>query len=110
MKKQSEQQLQKAIKDYLILNGWMVKKINTAGIYNQKTGKYIPSTSRGMTDLICLKDGIVTFCEIKLPGRKLSEAQLAFGNEVMAHRGHHFTLSSIDNAIEMNKFVDRCNY
>lgn len=99
-----ESQLQKAIKDYLILNGWMVYRVNTVGIRGRK------APDIGMSDLICLKDGIVMFAEIKLPAGKPSNEQLLFATNVSLHGGHYRILRSLKDAEDMNKFVEMSNY
>ena len=58
----TEQQLQTKIKKKLELNGFFVTKL-------------IKTSTNGIPDLLCLKDGKATFIEVKRPDGVLSELQ-----------------------------------
>ena len=58
----NEQQLQTKIKKKLELDGYFVTKL-------------IKTSTNGIPDLLCLKDGKATFIEVKQPTGVLSELQ-----------------------------------
>ena len=58
----TEQQIQTKIKKKLEDNGWLVVKL-------------IKTNKNGIPDLMCLKDGVTMFIEVKRPNGKLSELQ-----------------------------------
>ncbi len=58
----TEQQIQTKIKKKLEDNGWLVIKL-------------IKTNKNGIPDLMCLKDGITMFIEVKKPNGRLSELQ-----------------------------------
>ena len=73
-----EKDIQKTIIGYLKLKKIFHYKNNTVGIYNQKTGQYIPSPSKGAPDIIAIKDGKYIGIEVKAPKAKQSEHQRTF--------------------------------
>lgn len=75
MKKQSENAVKKAIKQYLEFNGFAVYRINNAGIYNAERKEFIWHGKKGMSDLIAIKSPWVLFIETKAPGKKLTVEQ-----------------------------------
>ena len=80
--KQSENEVKKAIKDYLELNGWTVFRINNAGTKRKdKNGKefYTFAGTPGVFDLFCLKvREYPMWIETKATGKILSEDQERF--------------------------------
>mgnify|MGYP001593836239 FL=1 len=80
--KQSENDVKKAIKNYLELNGWTVFRINNAGTQRKdKKGKefYTFAGTPGVFDLFCLKTGeYPMWIETKATGKILSEDQERF--------------------------------
>lgn len=58
----TEQQIQTKIKKKLELEGWFVIKL-------------ITTSCNGIPDLLCLRNGITMFVEVKRPNGKLSELQ-----------------------------------
>jgi len=73
-----EQQIQKNIIDYLRIKGYFVFKNSSVGIYVKKTGKYIPTQTRGVADLTAIKDGQVYLIEVKTDKGVQSEYQKEF--------------------------------
>lgn len=100
-KKQSEQSLQKSVIDYLRLKGFLCVKFNNTGIYNKKTGHYIPPAQKGISDIIALRNGVYHAFELKIKPNKPSEHQLAFLEEVNKHGGIGKVIYSIDEVIKI---------
>ena len=81
--KQSENDVKKAIKAYLELNGWRVYRINNAGQFRgfNKKGevRFSFAGDSGVFDLYCLKVGeYPMWIETKATGKILSEDQEVF--------------------------------
>lgn len=86
---QKEQDIQRAVKDYLKYIGAVVMKFPSVGI-RKPDGSYIPlpKDEVGVSDLIgCLPGGRFFSCEIKRPGKKPTAHQLAFLEKVNAKGG-----------------------
>lgn len=85
--KQSENEVKKAVKEYLEFSGWTVYRINNAGQYRgkNKDGKdrYSFAGDPGVFDLFCAKarHGDM-WIETKATGKKPSDAQIKFMNLV----------------------------
>ena len=58
----TEQQIQKKITDNLESDGWVVVKL-------------MKTSTNGIPDLMCLREGIAKFIEVKKPNGKISELQ-----------------------------------
>lgn len=77
MKKQTENDIKKAIKRHLEYQGYTVYRINNAGTFNKKRDAHIFHGTPGFPDLIALKKGRnALFIETKAPGKKPGAAQL----------------------------------
>lgn len=81
--KSTENEVKKAIKEYLEFNGWKVYRINNSGQYRgkNKDGKdrYSFAGDPGVPDLYCLKKGeYPLWIETKATGKKPSEPQIEF--------------------------------
>lgn len=81
--KQTENEVKKAVKEYLEFNGWTVYRINNSGTYRgkNKDGKdrYSFAGDPGVFDLYCLKIWeYPMWIETKATGKKLSEDQERF--------------------------------
>lgn len=100
-----EQEIQLAVSDYLEYSGYLVIKINNVGIYNQRTGSYIPPRQKGIADLIACKNGRFYAFEVKMPKGKLTEYQELFLEEVKRRGGIAGVVTSIDDVIEILKKV-----
>tara|TARA_R110002050_G_scaffold2501_4_gene14461 strand:- start:2529 stop:2783 length:255 start_codon:yes stop_codon:yes gene_type:complete len=58
----TEQQIQKKITDNLESDGWVVVKL-------------MKTSTNGIPDLMCLRNGVAKFIEVKKPNGKISELQ-----------------------------------
>jgi hypothetical protein len=94
-----ESDIQKTILDYLTLRGIFHYKNNTAGIYKQATGSYIPSPSVGAPDIVAVIGGKYIGIEVKRPGGKMSEHQLRFKENLERAGGIYWIFDSIDAAV-----------
>ncbi len=98
-----EQDIQKAISDYLEYNGFLVIKINNVGIFNQGTGSYIPPRQKGVSDLIACKNGIFYAFEVKNEKGKLTDHQKVFLERVKSVGGVAEVVRSVDDVIKLLK-------
>jgi len=98
-----EQDIQKAISDWLEYSGYLVIKINNVGIFNQRTGSYIPPRQKGISDLIACKDGKFYAFEVKTPKGKLTEYQEAFLEAVKRCGGVAGVVTSIEDIEKLLK-------
>lgn len=101
MKKQLEKHIQAAILDYLKLKGYFVWRNQTTGIFNKKSGGYIPSQSVGAPDIYLLTKGSFWGLEVKRQGGVLSDYQKAFGALIEANGGHYAVVTSIGEVQEL---------
>ena len=94
-----EQQLQKQILDWLRLSGYIAIKYRSAGIYNKKTGKYIPMGTTGVSDILFWgkKAGAI---EVKMKGNKPTTKQLEFIEQIKSKGYIAFVAYSLDEVIE----------
>lgn len=102
MRDATEQEIQKAILDYLKLKGFIVFKHRNVGIYKQDTKQYIPLAfgEKGIPDLIaCAPDGSFWGVEVKRRGGKISPDQTDFIQRVRAKGGHAFVAYSLDDVM-----------
>ena len=100
MKKPLEKEIQKSILDYLKLKGYMAWKNSTVGIFNKKSGGYIPSQSVGAPDIFMLTKGVFWGIEVKTPTGKLSDNQKHFGGNIKANGGKYLVAYSVDDVIK----------
>jgi hypothetical protein len=95
-----EQDIQKQLKEYLTLKGWMVIKNNTVGIFRQDTKRYIPNQSAGLADLTIIKKGRVIMIEVKREGNVQSDNQIEFEKNWKAKGGEYWLIYNLDELIE----------
>ena len=75
----SEQEIQKSILDWLRMNGVFCWKQFGGGYFDQRRQRYIPTGVRGVPDILgILPGGVFLGCEVKRPGQKPTDDQLAF--------------------------------
>lgn len=91
--KQPENEVKKAIKEYLKFDGWEVYRINNAGQYRgkNKDGKdrYSFAGDAGVFDLYCIKPREYDmWIETKATGKRPSQEQLHFMQLVNSVPGH----------------------
>ena len=98
-----EQYIQKAISDFLEYSGFLVIKINNVGIFNQKTGGYIPPRQKGISDLIACKNGKFYAFEVKNEKGKLTDHQQVFLDRVKDAGGIAGMVRSVDDVIKIIK-------
>ena len=85
--KSSENDVKKAIREYLELNGWNVYRMNNGGGFRgfNKEGKerFSFAGTPGVADLYAVKKGdYPLWIETKATGKKPSDDQYKFGNRV----------------------------
>ena len=85
--KQTENEVKKAIKQYLELKGYVVDRINNGGIYRGKNkdgnSRFSFAGSAGVADLYATKDDdCPIWIEVKATGKKPTVSQLAFGERI----------------------------
>ena len=78
MKQTPENLVKEECKQWLLIMGWFWR-------YNlQGLGAY-----KGMPDQMATKDGVTIEIECKSPGRKQSEAQKQYEEDLVSHGGHY---------------------
>lgn len=81
-----ESKIQTSIKNHLQKKGWFITKL-------------IQTSTNGIPDLLCLKDGRVVFLEIKQPGKNPTELQL-FRIEQLKKNGFETIVATSKKDIE----------
>lgn len=86
--KQTENEVKKAVKEYLEYKGYTVYRINNGGVFRGKNKKGSDSFSfagtPGVADLYAVKPLLKpVWVEVKATGRKPSESQLEFGDNIL---------------------------
>jgi hypothetical protein len=97
-----EKEIQLAICDYLSLRKIFFWRQNTAPTIQNSGDKWhfraMPKHSlKGVPDIIVIRDGTFVGLEVKRPGGKLSEQQIAFKENCEANGGKYFVVTSIDD-------------
>lgn len=86
--KQKEARLKRDIIEYLQFLGIFCWNNRNVGVYNSKYGKYIPSTVKGVSDIIgILPDGKFLAIEVKVKPNKLTEYQKWFLEQIEKNNG-----------------------
>jgi hypothetical protein len=110
---QLEQGIQSAILALLRAYQIVCYKHQNSGIYSVKRQNYIPSHTRGVSDIIgCLPGGGFLAIEVKRPGGKLSPEQQQFIDTINQAGGLAFVAHSVEEVQEKLKDVlrsDRTN-
>ena len=95
-----EQDIQKAIIDWLRLNKFLVIKHNNVGI-RKPNGSYIPTHQKGVSDLIvCAPSGRFIAIEVKRPGNKPTALQKAFLQNVNKMGGVGMWVTSTEELLK----------
>jgi Holliday junction resolvase-like predicted endonuclease len=101
----SEFQIEEAILEYLNIMGYMAWKNHTAGHYDGK--KWRRQASRfainGVSDIIAIKNGRVSFIEVKTSVGKQSPAQRSFQANLEAQNGSYYLVRSV---ADVRKLID----
>jgi hypothetical protein len=99
--KYKEKDLQKDILDYLRLMGYLAVKFPSVGIYNKKTGSYIPMPQRGVSDILFWGKGKFGAIECKALGAKATDEQKAFLEEMRSKGGIDILAYDLDTVIKV---------
>jgi hypothetical protein len=98
---QLEQSIQSAILALLRAYGIFCYKHQNSGIYSVKRQSYIPSHTRGVSDIIgCLKDGRFLAIEVKRPGGRPTPEQTQFIDMINQNGGLAFVAHSVEEVQE----------
>ena len=92
--KATENEIRKAIKDYLEWNKWFVIVMYQSVL-----------SLKGIADLYCIKEGISLWLEIKKPKGKQSQKQIDFEADIKAKGGYYYVVRSVDDTIEILKEI-----
>ena len=104
---QSENEVKKAIREYLEYNGYVAHRINNGAVWNEKRQCYVFHGTPGVADDYYTKDDKSDlWVEGKATGKKPSEAQYKFGERVNRSRDSIWIWAdSLDMFIEKCKFT-----
>lgn len=97
-----EQDIQRAILDYLRIKKYVVFKHHSTG-FTVRNGKAVTFrySEKGISDIIaCSVQGRFVAIEVKKPGGKASEDQLDFLKRVRANGGIGILAYSLDDVVE----------
>lgn len=92
----SEAQIQKAVLDWLQLQGIFVFRTNNIGV-PLANGKFRPSPVKGVPDIIVIQDGLFIGLEVKAQKGKQSEHQKWFEMNVKKAGGQYHIVRSIED-------------
>lgn len=92
--------------DFFEANGAIVVKINNVGI-RKPDGSMIPPRQKGISDLIVCYKGRFVAIEVKSEGRKPTDNQLVFINNVKAAGGWAMWTDNIEDAIAIKELIDK---
>lgn len=96
-----ESDIQRTILAYCAVSRIFVKRRNVAGAQQLNGGRWVRLGTKGMSDLWgILKDGRHFECEVKAPGKKPTDDQLRWLDEVRAAGALAFWADSLDGFIE----------
>ena|SRR3990167_8183091 len=94
---EKESDIQYTILEYLRMKKVFCYKSNNVGIFNKKTGSYIPSTVKGLPDIICVIDGKYIGIEVKSKIGKQSEDQKNFQKNLIKAGGMYILAKSVED-------------
>lgn len=87
-----ERDIKAQVRQYLALKGWAVFNIlQTFGCH------------KGISDLICIRNGRVVFVELKTARGRLSEHQMRFRQEIAEHGGEYVVWRSVEDVLQWEK-------
>jgi Holliday junction resolvase len=92
-----ESDIQRTIKEYLQIKGWLVKKIQQSAL-----------SEKGIADLFALKAGRTIWVEVKTKIGKQSHEQVIFEQDVKSHGGEYLIARSVDDVINYLLVVKLC--
>lgn len=99
MKKRSETDIVKEIKDYLTVLGIFHFRVNTTGIFDptRRVFRTFAGGTLGVSDILGIYGGRFLAIECKMPGKYPSKDQKAFLAQVKASGGIAFVARGIDD-------------
>lgn len=104
-----EQDIQRAILEWLEWNGWIAIKINNQNMISIK-GRLVPCKVRpgqlGVSDILAFKNGLFAAIEVKVPGNYPTQNQKDFLAKVEQNGGIAFVARSVEdveNKLKINK-------
>ena len=97
-----EHRIQKAIVHYLRLRGYLVFAVPNGGARDSITGRRLKDEGvlSGASDLIALKNGEITFIEVKTPCGRLSETQKIFKDKIEKEGHEYLVWRSLQDAVD----------
>jgi len=99
--KRKESDIKRELLKYLAVRGIFAWSNPRTGIYNKKSGGFIPIGLQGVSDIIgILSSGRLLAIEVKGDKGKLSEAQSRFINRINKEGGLGIVACSIDDLLE----------
>lgn len=102
--KQKEAKLKTDIIEYLKFLGIFCWNNRNVGVYDKRKGKYIPSTVKGVSDIIgVLPDGKFLAIEVKVKPNKPTEHQRWFLEQVELNGGVSILAYSLQDVIDALK-------
>lgn len=102
MQAETEQNIQKAIIDYLRIKRYVVFKHHSTG-FTVRDGKVAAFrySEKGISDIIaCSPQGTFVAIEVKRPGGKPTDEQIQFIKQIILNGGIAFVAHSIDETIQ----------
>ena len=101
-----ESDIQKAIMDYLRLNGYFCNKFHTTGIYVRKRDTYMKNPNKGCPDILAFKKGFTNLAvECKSDKGVQSDEQLEWGKRFEESGGIYILARSLDDVEKVLKGV-----
>lgn len=100
-----EKHIQRQILDYLAANKIFAWKNHTGGQYMPRNERFIPSPSKGASDIFGILNqgfakGRFLAIEVKRPGGRVTQLQQNFIDNVNENGGYAFVAYSVDDVIE----------
>lgn len=96
---EKESDIQSTILSYLRMKNVFCYKSNNVGIFNKKTGSYIPSAVKGLPDIICVIEGKYVGIEVKSKSGKQSDTQKDFQRELIKAGGMYLLAKSVEDVM-----------
>ena len=99
----SESQIQEASLEFLNIVGCMAWPNPTTGYFDGRAWRQQASrwALNGVADVICVKNGIISFIEFKTPLGKQSGPQVKFEKKLTSHGGNYYLVRSVKEIKEL---------
>ena len=97
MTERKERDIQRAIKDWLTVQGYKVYRINNGAVFNPKRKCYVFHGTPGVPDLWVVGHGIAAWVEVKSDKGRQSPDQKAFQDSLVGTRVSYILARSIDD-------------